>query len=392
MTSDAEQHRYLPRSRPLTLGELGEELLWPKLLRAARVALRPAQIGMAAVALLLVGLIGQLSLIWSDGPDFWTRAIALYAGAVGELYLEALALRPAGVVAAGGELLVGVPAALWSQDWPSVLLLGPPTLAVLAIAGGAIARLASLELAQGVRLAWPGALGFALSRWFGLTASLLVPLLFVLFLSGAIALAGWLLFVLPGVNVVGAVLLPVLLIVAIVAVVSMLIVALGWPMLPPAVACEGTDGIDAVQRVAAYVLHRPLRLALYLLILLLLGIVLVALAGGIAGGAAMLVQNAAAWLLPAERAVVLSGSSAELEGVDRVAARIVGVWLNVLALLVSGVAYSYIFCAGSALYLAMRRIVDGQEVSDLWMPTLVPATQTPAAPEPAPSAPPPGEA
>ncbi|MEN0020959.1 MAG: hypothetical protein AAF747_08775, partial [Planctomycetota bacterium] len=47
-------------------------------------------------------------------------------------------------------------------------------------------------------------------------------------------------------------------------------------------------------------------------------------------------------------------------------------WLSVPSLLVLAMAASYTMSAGSVLYLAMRRVCDGQDPSELWDPATVP--------------------
>jgi len=47
------------RLAPLTLTDLLGDLRWPRLCRASTLALRPANIGLALVALLLIGLIAR---------------------------------------------------------------------------------------------------------------------------------------------------------------------------------------------------------------------------------------------------------------------------------------------------------------------------------------------
>jgi hypothetical protein len=68
------------------------------------------------------------------------------------------------------------------------------------------------------------------------------------------------------------------------------------------------------------------------------------------------------------------------------------IWTLVPFGLLAGFVVSYILCAGTILYLLMRKLADGQEVEEIWMPGMVPGTAAaataPAVTPPATPAPP----
>ena len=50
-------------------------------------------------------------------------------------------------------------------------------------------------------------------------------------------------------------------------------------------------------------------------------------------------------------------------------------------LLVASYVVSYWFSGGTALYLLMRQVCDGQDAGELWSPGMVAGTHAPADPE-----------
>ena len=48
--------------------------------------------------------------------------------------------------------------------------------------------------------------------------------------------------------------------------------------------------------------------------------------------------------------------------------RLVGGWEGVVMLVVAGYAVSYLMCGFTLAYLGVRRIGDGQDTSEIWMP------------------------
>lgn len=372
-----------PRARELTirLDDLLEDLLWPTLLRAVPLALRPERIGLALFALVVVWLIGALPTAWSDNPNLAQFLFDRFGGALAALWGSIVATvlgEPTSLGTAAGRLVADVPIELVRTYPVSGVVLFVAMLLVVAVAGGAIARMAACDLAQGVLLTWPEALGFALSRFGALATAVLGPILVVGVLMLALAVGGWILFSWPVLGLVGAALYVLFLLGALLVVVLVALYLLGWPMLLPAVACEGTDGIDAIQRAFAYVIGRPLRLVLYAAILILTGLVAWTVVR-IAGEATVAVSAwlASAWL-GESAATPLLDPSAPADGARAAIATMVRFWSAVVMLIVAAFALSYACCASTCLYLLLRRVNDGQEISELWMPGQIEATMAEA--------------
>src|SRR5690606_24154595 len=110
----------LARESGPRLAELAEDLIWPRLLHAVGLALRPSRIGLALFTLVLIRLLGMIPTLW-DGPDpvlaAWDGArdgtAALLGGEVGAaaersvMFLPAMLRDPHMILA---TLVAGVPA------------------------------------------------------------------------------------------------------------------------------------------------------------------------------------------------------------------------------------------------------------------------------------------
>jgi hypothetical protein len=252
------------------------------------------------------------------------------------------------------------------------------------VLGGAVCRSVATEFSQEIVYPWPRVLRFAAARWGSFAAVLLLPALVVGLIALLLAVAGWVGFGgVPVFDVLGALLFGLALVLALVAVLTLVLAVLAGPMLLPAVACEGTDAIDAVQRAFAYAFAKPLRLIWYLLVAAVIGAVAVAIAWTLAEGADRFARAAtASWASPSGAAALTGefppgatldteGSPRELRGTSALAARIVNLWSAALATLVAAYAASYIFTSGTLIYLFMREVCDGQHHTELWTPGLI---------------------
>ncbi|HVU64007.1 MAG TPA: hypothetical protein VHC70_08520, partial [Phycisphaerales bacterium] len=249
-----------------------------------------------------------------------------------------------------------------------------------ALCGGAICRSAACEFAQGVGLEWPRAAGFSLSRWAAMVGALLGPPLIAWVIMLLMALAGAVLFRFPIVGLVGALLWPLMLIGGLVAAIMLAAYLIGWPMLLPSVACEGTDAVDAIQHAYSFVFAKPLRLVVYLAILIVQFAVLGAVVAGVFWLGIEIAQRcgmewsgargkeALAWLPGHVNAAATEKPEWSL------IRYIVRTWTYVPALVPAGFVVSYLWSGSTILYLAMRKVVDGQDMHEIWMPGMVEGT------------------
>ena len=347
----------------LTLADLLDDLLWPKLLRAPALGIQPARIGIALFTLVIIGIIGSVNAWITDARPFIET-------------LGTLPLTPAAVTDYSESTLARTLDRFGAivADHPLELILqGVPMLAVLAIGWGAIARMTAAEFSGGVRMSWTQGLGFVASRVLSfLGAAVGAPALIGLCCL-LLALAGLLFLQVPVLNVIGALLFPVALLLALLATLLTLGLVLGGHLLVPAMACEATDAIDALQRTYAYVVARPGRLVVHTLILLAVVALTALVLGSIATGVEFVARNAAsAWMGDAAAQILESpadrASATPLTGTPAAASRIIGFWVGLVWLIAVAAMYATFAAGSTVLYLLMRQICDGQDWGELWFP------------------------
>ncbi len=120
-------------------------------------------------------------------------------------------------------------------------------MAVWALFGGAISRVAAVQLAADERIGWVAALRFAASKWLSYFAAPLLPLLGVVLVAIPLAVLGLLVRWNFGVLLAG-VLWPLALLGGLVMALLLLGLAFGWPLMWATISTEGTDSFDALSR------------------------------------------------------------------------------------------------------------------------------------------------
>jgi hypothetical protein len=283
------------------------------------------------------------------------------------------------------------------RRWFGMLLAGTWTIAVWALFGGAIARIAALYLAHGETIGPIAALKSAAFRWpstagaptFALIALFMVAL--PLMIAGLVVRLDFLAIVLA---LVWFLLIVIGLAVAIVGIG----LAFGWPLMASTVAVERTDAFGGISRGYAYVYQRPLHLVFYIAVAGLLGLLAQAAVNLIVDST----YNATKWAVStgagAERTAELyrdylvdddSVGQPELR-----AARIIRFWNHGIATIAASFPMAYLWPAAVGIYLLMRRHVDSTDLGEITfdegdpergMPTLIPnpATGVPRVAEPA---------
>jgi hypothetical protein len=368
-----------PTRALVTFEDLSHDLVWPRLFRAGVLAFHPARVAMS------LGLLAAVtSIIWAlssiESALGWSEGVGSAREIVGSV--ERLVV-PGGTpsVGAAGERLVSLFLDLpldIVRSHPLVGVVGVPVCLLLAaVCSAAIARSAATEFAASRAEPIVGTMRFAAHRWQTLVGAIVGPVVLVWGIAVLLAIAGFFLARWPGVNLLGAVLYGAALLVGFLATFLMLVYALGKPMLIPAVCCDGADALDAIQRAYSYVIAKPLRLALYVGVLIVQGIVLVAVVSVFcAAVVAFTSRSAGAWAGErGERMVggsrVVRAEEATTPAGDRLfdaGAAVVRGWNLVPASIPVAFLFSYWTCASTLLYLGMRRVCDGQDMNELWSP------------------------
>jgi hypothetical protein len=358
----------------VTLAELSAGLVWPLLLRTPSLALRPPRVVMGMLVMLALWG-GGAALDWglSKGriepvasPLVWGIRDGWMTASEQTLDLEPrLALRTLSEATFGQTVTL-----LTYRPLPALAALFV-LIPILAVGSGAIARSVAVDSAVGLNLGVRESLSFGMSWWRTLIGALAVPLALVGVGVAALKIAGWLLLGIPYLNVVGAVFYWVFLGVGLAVNLLLIGFILGQSMLAPAVAVEGSDSIDAIQRVYAYLMGRPGRALLYLAIAVAQGLLAIGIAAWLVNGAALLTAELSGSFLPLDRSRSLFEPGLQ----DGAAGWIIGFWQLMVALLLSGVMISWQATAGTLVYLLLRRVCDEQDVREVWMPGVVGGTR-----------------
>ncbi len=283
-----------------------------------------------------------------------------------------------------GNVTQCVKACEWAFRYHSIycIIFSLINLGVISIAGGDICRIAALQFAQGEKPGMIEALHFSTKRFLSFFTAPLLPLAFIVFFSGCIALLGlfgdllW-----AGEVLMGVFALFALIAGAIVAALLIGTVA-GFNLMFPAVAYDGSDCFDAMSRSLSYVYSRPWRMGFYSSIACVYGAICY-----------LFVRFFAFLLLTAAYVSLDIGIFKDIEGVSKLEriwarpaflnllgpdqvvavsrAQDIGGWIvYLLVLLVIGLVVAFIvsfyFSANTIIYALLRQRVDDTAIEDVY--------------------------
>jgi len=276
------------------------------------------------------------------------------------------------------------------------------TVAVWAIFGGAITRIAAVEVARNEKIALTEALRYTIARWQSYIFASFAPLLglacfvILLMLFGVGNLIpgfaelwdGLLWWVCLGIGLVMAVLM---------------IGLVGWPLIHATLSTEGSDSFDALSRSYSYVLQKPWNYLWNVIVALVYGAIVVFFVGLMGSLAVYLSKWGVSLIAPASREpsylfvyaptsfgwrdLLLQGSKIAEEANGSVSdaairaytssdqfhwwnhagAISVAFWLYLAFLCVIGFGYSYFWSASTIIYLLMRQKVDDTDLDEVYL-------------------------
>jgi hypothetical protein len=356
------------RPGPVTLAELTAGLIWPTLLRSPALAVQPPRVlvglfTVAALALVAWLFDSALGLFGSEplaAPVLEQVTLGLDSAAERLLALDLVASATAladavfGVaVRASGERPVAAAALL--------LLLAPAWM----VGGGAIARMVGVDVAGRMNMSTADALSFSLRNTLSLSGAMLIPIVLMGALALALKLAGWALLSVTVIDLIGGVAYGLMIVVGLALVLVIVGFAGGQALLAPAVAVEGGDAMDAVQRAYAYVIGRPGRAMLYGVFALVQGAIVFVIARWIVAAALGITDRLATAWLGADRARALLGYGDEAS--RPIAGWLIGEWHSLLWAVLTGFVVSLYFTSSTIVYMLLRRVNDEQDLREVWM-------------------------
>jgi hypothetical protein len=298
----------------------------------------------------------------------------------------ALALSPFGVLDAGIETFVRVPAALVRAAPWFAFLAGLPIAVLFSVLVGGLARMAVCDAGRGVRPTIADAAAFvrrALLRFAGVPVyPIALVALSVLLMAGL----GVLLRV-PALDMIAGLLYGAALLLSFLVVIVGGAFAFGWPLAIASVATGDSDSVDALVRSTSYLLRRP-GIAIVTIAVAMAAIAIgIGLVGFLTWLATSLAEAAIGWGAGKDTAAValgdvgVLGPNAAMPPIAGRTARVAGgfidLWELILRCLVGGAAVSLIIDAGARAYLALRFRCDGQDPSAVRDVEIVLATTAP---------------
>jgi hypothetical protein len=319
------------------------------------------------------------------------------------------------------------------------LLVTLTTLAVWAVAGAAITRMASVQLARNDKIGMTEALRFVFARYLSFLSAPVFPLVFVAGMVVLLFIFGYFFMIPIFGDIIMAAVWP-LVILAGVMMAVVLVGLVGWPMMYATISAEGSDSFDAISRSYSYVYQNPWHYAWYSLVALSYGAVVVFFIGFMGSMVVYLgkwgvsetpgiekanrdpgylfvwAPNSFGWRtlllqgtkVDGQELVVdgeinqaaynkLTGADTNYTGPDRmnwwnwIGTFLVTCWTHLFFLLVLGFGYSYFWSASTIIYLLMRRKVDDTDIDEVYLEEdETEETYSASTTMPAPSGPPPG--
>lgn len=287
-------------------------------------------------------------------------------GAFGEFCRGVVTADPRRAVEQLAAIVVEVPSAIWRHDRMFLLSVGLPSVLLSCLLGGMLARMAACRFARRQWLTLAESADFAFASWRRLLSAPLLPLAAALVPLGVVALLG-LLLAIPIVELLAGALFGVPMILGLVSAILLLGLAVGWPLIVPAVACEDADAADCLQRAYAYSFNRFGRL----LVLFAAALVGLAIAAAVLDAVVLatfgvvrlaISETAPDWVgtLLGDRAWLRFGERPSPAGVagDGWTADAVATWITLARMLVGALVFAWIFDAGVRIHLFLRRAVD----------------------------------
>ncbi len=260
-----------------------------------------------------------------------------------------------------------------------LLILG--ALAIYAVAGGAICRIAAMQIALDERVGPTAALRFSYGKFASFFSAPLLPLAIIAVFTFLIWAPSLIIGNIPGLGETLCALLTPLAILAgaAIALISVLFIA-GFSLMFPAIAVEGSDGFDAMSRSFTYVHKHPWRMGLYallatvygaicylfvrLFIFLTLKSVHCSAQAGIDAGAD---QIEAIWPSPTWANLQPEVNWLTLGTGSTLAAGIIWVFVALVSAMLLAYAVSFYFTTCTQIYYILRNLVDGTDIEDVFV-------------------------
>ncbi|MFC1738019.1 hypothetical protein ACFL1G_03100 [Planctomycetota bacterium] len=397
-----------------------EQPLFTKIFQTFRMAIRPGNLIICFLALLVIcltGLIMDVSKpvivakdihgnnneldVYINNPDsinsyidkhkdngqrtgmfstFWHFAEKKFQTAVYSVF----ALDPPGVLKSIAHYFSAV---MWAVKYHFIytIIFFVIKLSVICIAGGAVCRMAAQQFAQGEKPGLTEAVRYSTKKFASFFTAPLVPFGIIIFMGFFIFLLG----LIGNIPRVGELLMGIFMLLALFAGVLIAIVLIGavagFNLMYPAIAYDGSDCFDAISRAFSFIYSKPWRMGFYAVVagvygaicyafvrffaFLVLWVVHWTLELGIfvEAGGKNVSKLSAMWPAPQFANLLRSTNLEPANGAEAVAAFLFYIVLLAVIALLAAFIMSFFFSANTIIYALMRKMVDGTSLDDIYI-------------------------
>ena len=322
--------------------------------------------------------------IWGVSSEAGLQKAVEFAGPGGGDLVVPLGLLPCLVLLFGGTCW------LISQHALFALVFFAVALAIWALLGGAICRIAAVQFARDEKLGFGDALKFAKERfWGGLFLAPLLPVFMLLVIGVMLALGGAFLRIPYLGDILGSLFFFLAVLGGFAAALIVIASIAGGSLFWPTVAAEGSESLDAVSRSFNYVGATPWRTLFYGLVAAAYGsvcFVFVRLVAGLTMKATHVCDGfgTSPWgwwrvgdgemskldlLWTAPTLDQLHPPTALPGGIESFSAVVIGIWVILVVLLVWAFLASFYLSGSTVIYFLLRRDNDAMDLEDVFIET-----------------------
>jgi hypothetical protein len=240
------------------------------------------------------------------------------------------------------------------------------SLAVWALFGGAITRLAAVTFARQENQSWKQLAATVRARFGSYVAAALFPVLGVFLSAGFLALLGLAMRADAGLLAAG-ILWPAVLLLGFMMAFLLIGLFVGWPLMWGAISAEGTDSFGALSHAYSYAYQRPMHYLMYVLSAALIGVLGWYLVSIFANTILALTQWGVSWGTGQARLLEIVNGS-QLSETGGLGQRLIGFWNSCLITLTLAFVFSYLWSSTTVIYFLLRQQVDATELDEVYMP------------------------
>jgi hypothetical protein len=241
------------------------------------------------------------------------------------------------------------------------------TLGVWSFVGGAISRIAVVQLGREERVGLVESLRYACRYWVSYLGGPLFPLVGLLLLAIPFVVLGWIMQAGDwGIAVAG-----VFWFLVVLCGLPMAILALGamfgWPLMWGTISAEGSDAFDALSRCYAYTFQRPLHYAFYVALIALFGSLCWLIVSLFANLTIDLTYWAASWGAYEARVSDVFEQAMQGGTAFNVGSGLIAFWTCCVQAVATSWFFAFFFASMAGVYLLVRRDVDQTETDEVYL-------------------------